>query len=88
MVAPVFEARGEDPEALGAVPPRELTNLIADAGTPAVEMSSLDEVVDRLTFELSSGVGAGGGNEGVVILTLGAGDITSVGRRLLGRLQG
>lgn len=87
VVAPVFEARGEDPEALGAVPPRELTNLIADAGTPAVEMSSLDEVVDRLTFELSSGVGAGESNEGVVILTLGAGDITSVGRRLLGRLQ-
>ena len=111
IVAPVFEARAEDPAALGAATPRELAARIVAAGAPAVDMSSLDDVVDRLSFELSSGMHSTRGSgvdsadkdgdsvdadsssnadadeDDVVILTLGAGDVTSVGRRLLERLQ-
>ncbi|CAM6081630.1 unnamed protein product [Calypogeia fissa] len=57
-------------------------------GPPAIFISSLDEVVERLSWELTVYESMKGQSQGrVVLLTLGAGDITNVGSQLLRAFQ-
>ncbi|KAG6542108.1 hypothetical protein Mapa_016460 [Marchantia paleacea] len=54
-------------------------------GPPSIFVSTLDQVVERLTWELA--LSEAMGSKGVVLLTLGAGDITEVGFELLKALS-
>ncbi|OAE30875.1 hypothetical protein AXG93_3943s1060 [Marchantia polymorpha subsp. ruderalis] len=54
-------------------------------GPPSIFVSTLDKVVERLTWELV--LSEAMGSKGVVLLTLGAGDITDVGYELLKALS-
>jgi UDP-N-acetylmuramate-alanine ligase len=84
IVTKVYTARNI--QTVKMVTGEELANAII--GPPAVYIPELDDVVERLSWELAALQKNAMNDRGnVVLLTLGAGDITSVGPRLIQALS-
>ncbi|KAL3675843.1 hypothetical protein R1sor_025791 [Riccia sorocarpa] len=80
IVSEVYSAREENTWNISGA---HLVDVLT--GPPAIFIPTLDEVVKRLSWELS--VYKSVGSQGVILLTLGAGDITEVGYALLQELS-
>ncbi|ONI25400.1 hypothetical protein PRUPE_2G300700 [Prunus persica] len=77
VVTEVYAAREIDEQNVGG---RELAATII--GPPSEYIPSLDDVVDKLAFQISEKP-----HRNIVVLTLGAGNITTVGPKLLNELR-